>query len=628
MITSLEVTNFQGFQGTQKVSLAPITLIFGPNASGKSSIGRALKLSLNSLAANRNKPAKGFLVNTWHLADHASPLTNVRPLIYAPEAQDFEPKFGVKLGFSSTEKNPHFLEFFLELTLADHVLPYLNGYKLPDFEGMASFKFEGSDDELHIENALSHSDLVLDATDVIKTLSSRIGEKYAGLAEESKSEIQFFQLTIEELTAYRSSVPKVYKNFAVTSKDERLSLILDYFMEATSFFMQCAVFLEKGDDSPLDADLSAGEYENALKNIFSYRSTFKDFVSQISYPGLPAIEDDPNIAGHHLEHFEFIDFSDTIRARKMFKKLATALDAAKKLVDSPVLNHIFVGPLRPVLPRLQIGQENLSHRNTDSVREWITSLTEGRYDYNFKMLSVHDEENCRSWDVDEALSRKEVLDDPNFGVFSSGSQIALHEIVDTYTGASLPMDQVGVGLSQLIPVIDAAFSTAKFEGLDLVQRILEKAKSGPLNEDDLSLESSFIYIEQPELHLHPKLQSLVANMLVDAHKKTGNQIVIETHSESILLRIQKLIRNGEIPKNLVEIIYVDSMETEEQLPDIDNESSDSDAPGSEQRRLRQAEIQRVARFNHMRNITMDDSGDILDPWPRTFADLRVQDLLG
>jgi len=44
MLSKLELTNFQGFKDHQQVRFAPLTLIFGPNASGKSSIGRALKV--------------------------------------------------------------------------------------------------------------------------------------------------------------------------------------------------------------------------------------------------------------------------------------------------------------------------------------------------------------------------------------------------------------------------------------------------------------------------------------------------------------------------------------------------------------------------------------------------------
>jgi energy-coupling factor transporter ATP-binding protein EcfA2 len=43
MISSMRLTNFQGFQGPHEIRLSKINLIFGPNSSGKSSILRALR---------------------------------------------------------------------------------------------------------------------------------------------------------------------------------------------------------------------------------------------------------------------------------------------------------------------------------------------------------------------------------------------------------------------------------------------------------------------------------------------------------------------------------------------------------------------------------------------------------
>lgn len=45
MITELQIQNFKAFGSTQRVPLKPITLLFGPNSSGKSSIIHALALS-------------------------------------------------------------------------------------------------------------------------------------------------------------------------------------------------------------------------------------------------------------------------------------------------------------------------------------------------------------------------------------------------------------------------------------------------------------------------------------------------------------------------------------------------------------------------------------------------------
>jgi AAA15 family ATPase/GTPase len=42
MLTSLHIENFKGWKDTGKVRLAPLTVIFGANSTGKSSIGHLL----------------------------------------------------------------------------------------------------------------------------------------------------------------------------------------------------------------------------------------------------------------------------------------------------------------------------------------------------------------------------------------------------------------------------------------------------------------------------------------------------------------------------------------------------------------------------------------------------------
>lgn len=56
------------------------------------------------------------------------------------------------------------------------------------------------------------------------------------------------------------------------------------------------------------------------------------------------------------------------------------------------------------------------------------------------------------------------------------------------------------------------------------------------------LERQTIGVEQPELHLHPKIQAEIADDLIRSCKENGNEFLIETHSEHILLRIMKRMR--------------------------------------------------------------------------------------
>ncbi len=84
---------------------------------------------------------------------------------------------------------------------------------------------------------------------------------------------------------------------------------------------------------------------------------------------------------------------------------------------------------------------------------------------------------------------------------------------------------VGFGVSQVLPVLVA----------------LQVAKSGQL-----------VYIEEPELHLHPRAQSAMAEVLANAARR-GVKVVIETHSNLLLLGVQTLVAEGKLDPSLVKL---------------------------------------------------------------------------
>ncbi len=87
------------------------------------------------------------------------------------------------------------------------------------------------------------------------------------------------------------------------------------------------------------------------------------------------------------------------------------------------------------------------------------------------------------------------------------------------------LPDVGFGVSQVLPVIVQLFYAP---------------------------DNSVIFIEQPEIHLHPNAQALLADVMIDAinmwesHRRRKIQIIIETHSEHLLRRFQRRISEEKI----------------------------------------------------------------------------------
>lgn len=113
----------------------------------------------------------------------------------------------------------------------------------------------------------------------------------------------------------------------------------------------------------------------------------------------------------------------------------------------------------------------------------------------------------------------------------------------------------------------------------------------------LARQNSVVCIEQPEIHLHPALQAEIGDLLIAATSETGqaNQVLVETHSEHLLLRVQRRIREGLLDPKNVAVVYVDR-----------------DAEGE-------------ARVHRLR---LDDGGTFLDEWPSGFFEERMNELFG
>lgn len=56
---------------------------------------------------------------------------------------------------------------------------------------------------------------------------------------------------------------------------------------------------------------------------------------------------------------------------------------------------------------------------------------------------------------------------------------------------------------------------------------------------------SFISIEEPEVHLHPKYQSMLADLFVEAYQEYNIHFLIETHSEYMIRKLQVLVADKE-----------------------------------------------------------------------------------
>jgi len=68
------------------------------------------------------------------------------------------------------------------------------------------------------------------------------------------------------------------------------------------------------------------------------------------------------------------------------------------------------------------------------------------------------------------------------------------------------------------------------------------------------VEPSLVIIEEPEAHLHPSAHGALADLIIQASAVT--QIIVETHSENLILRMRRRIADGSMAQNRLQLTYV------------------------------------------------------------------------
>ena len=143
-------------------------------------------------------------------------------------------------------------------------------------------------------------------------------------------------------------------------------------------------------------------------------------------------------------------------------------------------------------------------------------------------------------------------------------------LTDTRTNTQVTLADVGFGINQILPIIT--------EGV-----------AAPDN--------AIICVEQPEIHIHPRLQAHLADLLIETSEGDGGkQWIVETHSELLIMRIQRRIREGSLKSTDVSVLYVDPHD-----PDVEGSA--------------------------IKQLHLDEEGDFIDVWPDGFFDENLKELM-
>ena len=84
-------------------------------------------------------------------------------------------------------------------------------------------------------------------------------------------------------------------------------------------------------------------------------------------------------------------------------------------------------------------------------------------------------------------------------------------------------------------------------------------------------EGSTIILEQPELHLHPSVQAGLADVFIDVIKNRNVQILLESHSEHLLRRLQRRLAEEQIGNDDIALYFCENEEGESTLTRLETD---------------------------------------------------------
>lgn len=561
VLQDIRIANFKGISDEVRIELKPITLLFGPNSAGKSTILHALLYAKEILSSYNLNPDR------TELGGESIDLGGFQSFVYGHLPTNVvRLSFGLDLSKTDLESGLTESEFE-EYDRADQ----LNQLNIDGW--ISRLK------KMKVEFGIGWSDIAgepfirhirFDANDEkLSTITATQGETNAEIEAFSLNH-SIFHDGEEELDA---DVQK--------SLFEKLQI--DDANQQSKFDLPIRIPVNNFKDLSLDAigDEHKDDSNNSLINI-----------------GLKSIEE-LVLAESRIE-LDWANFSDL---PQMFdyptgvklgieSVISSLLVGSIKTIQEELNRSSYLGPLRTVPDRhfqpLKTPDRsrwangtatwdelyNGSAELIDQANSWL--LDEDKLDTSYFIVQHKYKEIPIDDPISIALQSGRVLDEDDFMSFYDDLEVKKRlYLVDGNTGIEVYPQDLGVGISQVLPVVIAALT----------------AKDG------------VFMMEQPELHIHPGLQISLGDLFIESIQETNIVYLLETHSEHLLLRLLKRIRqttDDELPEGTsglfprdIGIYFIEKSQSDETT---------------------------------VTQIRVDEDGEFTDRWPRGFFRERSEEL--
>lgn len=618
-LTRIEIENFKGIGQRQSIELKPITLLFGANSAGKSTVLQALHYVREILERGNPDPDQTIAGGLIDLGGFAALVHN----------HELNRTITIKLVLD------------LSGDRGSELLPLNSGGSLrePEFEQLGVRYLVGSNTELEDDA-------------VVKSCGVTLEVRWSDLLSGPYVSRVAIELDGEHVAAIHSPPQtgrSVITDFNFTHP--LLQQILDKSdaveVEAESEMLVDDAASDVDDDDPMLSPLAVEVWELSREVASLQASDLPRLARDGGTDGRPQISDVrnpqfllrcatkvgalPDLSRALWIDLVDVDFnplvnevkpliergdrytyegSDVDVAIKEANAQLSRREGLSRLIDEILLGPVkicrdhlqemtYIGPLREIprrsfrsrlspddsrwaqgLAAWDLLYTDTSGKLLDAVNNWLAGAEKLGTGYRLEKFAFKEVPvPSRFHQIFERGLNEEDLGELQelYASLEARAQIALR---DFERGIAVAPSDVGVGISQMIPVIVA--SVRDSDGI--------------------------LAVEQPELHVHPAIQVGLGDLFIEAIQSdearigTGKSLLLETHSEHIMLRLLRRIREkagGDLPPGVRGL-------TPSDLSVVYVETSDDGV-----------------RFVPLR-ITED--GDFLDRWPKGFFEERAEEL--
>lgn len=364
-----------------------------------------------------------------------------------------------------------------------------------------------------------------------------------------------YRVEEEIIVSNTEDVKDTWMRVCVGKKDNKMYVdTVELYVEnmlISGFYYNNDVYIVKLNSLYVEGNFLEEQYELNLKSvefdtffpIYDSKERFSSIV-ELVYDKSPEYNDEKKVQELYNKLYNnanpFGDDDYTDQERKIMR-ISGGFDYASTLmshvyqrfkIESIITTYI--GPFRESPERVYRDSETQS-RNVGVKGENVSTLLIRDFHNNNKLIEA----------ISEWLNKTMGY---NLQIKDMGSNLFQIMLVNREGVESNILD-VGFGISQVLPIV-----TQIIRSLIWSQKYIMGKE---INEET-------IYIEQPELHLHPAAQADLADLFVNCvlESNNGKRIVIETHSEHLIRKLQVLIadKNNMFTNEMIKIYYVDKDE--------------------------------------------------------------------